>query len=426
MTPAEQSTADLKGDKKGVGSVPVATDLPSQLKWYYSRLFPVELFGRWLSYGDNDYLNRREVSFTLPGDIYLRFRSFATISGFHDALKSQTPIKIDIGAVYNFAPRDRNTVSAALTPVQKELVFDIDMTDYADVLPESDLSLAENCDKQWQYMATAVRVLDTALREDFGFKHVLWVYSGRRGIHCWVCDARARALDNSQRSSIAEYLQIRFEGREHAGRRQNEVTVPMHPSLSRAKHICDVRFQQDVLDTREMLKGTNAAEILCDIGNEHARRACMDKLDDSKSSRENWTRVEREVSKAARHDYALRGVCEYIEFKYTYPRLDVNVSKEINHLLKAPFCVHPKTGRVCIPFSAQEAHSFEPGLHAPVVSKLVAEIEREGDESRKLTHAVNVFEQFVKGVEDEARGVHRKQLLDRLDERGAMMTISNQ
>ena len=40
----------------------------------------------------------------------------------------------------------------------------------------------------------------------------MFVYSGRRGVHCWVCDAEARRLSNEQRSAVAEYLTMASSG----------------------------------------------------------------------------------------------------------------------------------------------------------------------------------------------------------------------
>lgn len=58
-------------------------------------------------------------------------------------------------------------------------------------------------------MRMAVKVMDEGLREDFGFEHIGWFYSGRRGIHCWVCDEAARNLSDQERGAIASYFSVR-------------------------------------------------------------------------------------------------------------------------------------------------------------------------------------------------------------------------
>ena len=46
----------------------------------------------------------------------------------------------------------------------------------------------------------------------------------------------------------------------------------------------------------------------------------------------------------------------------------------MNHLLKSPFCVHPKTGRVCIPIDPKLADTFDP-FKVPTVRTLCEEID---------------------------------------------------
>jgi DNA primase small subunit len=37
-------------------------------------------------------------------------------------------------------------------------------------------------------MRIASKILFSSMSEDFGFHDMLFVFSGRRGLHLWVCD----------------------------------------------------------------------------------------------------------------------------------------------------------------------------------------------------------------------------------------------
>ena len=76
----------------------------------------------------------------------------------------------------------------------------------------------------------AIKVVDVALREDFGFEHILWVYSGRRGAHAWISDRKAREMDDLRRRALAGYLEV-IKGGSQSGKKVN-VKRPLHPHLA--------------------------------------------------------------------------------------------------------------------------------------------------------------------------------------------------
>lgn len=64
------------------------------------------------------------------------------------------------------------------------------------------------CHLCWEFMTVAIKTVHATLQEDFGYKHIMWVYSGRRGVHCWVSDERARKLSNEGRKAVINFLNV--------------------------------------------------------------------------------------------------------------------------------------------------------------------------------------------------------------------------
>ncbi|CAF0835750.1 unnamed protein product [Rotaria sordida] len=72
-------------------------------------------------------------------------------------------------------------------------------------------------------------------------------------------------------------------------------------------------------------------------------------------------------------------------FEYCYPRLDANVTKGMNHLLKSPFTVHPKTDRISIPINLNSLTYFGPC--------------KKDYNQTSLKPFVDVFARFVQGLQ---------------------------
>lgn len=243
-------------------------------------------------------------------------------------------------------------------------------------------------------MAVAIDVLNRALREDFGFKHIFFVFSGRRGVHAWVCDERARHLSDDSRAAIANYLSV-YKGQEK-GLAKLTTGIESHPFIAKSHDTLLKAFESRVLVDQKLLEDEVQKTTILSMLPQGVRDAVavewkrIDKEfekdsvevvtfngDDRNGEKEKksvsmlrWEAIKactkKECSKQGKSKESNRNVkllekaVKDIVFAYTYPRLDIEVSKKMNHLLKAPFCVHPKTGKVCVPIDPACAWEFDP------------------------------------------------------------------
>ena len=317
------------------------------------------------------------MSFTLDGDIYIRYLSFKTakvrqrrtMSMFRRCLNrprrpvqdmekdmiKRNPEKIDIGAIYNIPAMDRMSVAdGAFIPQEREFVIDIDLSDYNDVRtccdgepppaapaapspasrrrrshcaalapqpPASARGAGRTCPSPSRSSIppcavrspsplppapSPPRIRLTPLgvgTEDFGFKHIMWVYSGRRGVHCWVADRRARLLSNDGRSAVAEYLSC-YVGTGGSNGRQVDLTYPLHPRMRKVyDEVLKDQFEFLLISDQQILNGEDDRQrgienaLLDMIQDPDVQKKVRDRFSRCTSGEEKWHALKDEISK---------------------------------------------------------------------------------------------------------------------------------
>ncbi|NWV82654.1 PRI1 primase, partial [Dasyornis broadbenti] len=263
--------------------------------------------------------------------------------------------------------------------------------------------------------------------EDLGVQHRLWVYSGRRGVHCWVCDDAVRKWSPALRAAAVEYLSLVKVGAHGA---RNPLTLENvglwgNPLTLVKVGLWGSGYLLPTPDLGEGLMGSEEFGKCLDPPAEH-QEPLQAEFPKKKDSVQRWEllRGRMERTRAGSRGVAL-GPCYAdweVMLQFCFPRLDINVSKGLGHLLKSPFSVHPKTGRVSVPLDLQKLDQFDP-FAVPTITSLCHELDTAGSDGEQedigetepkrrmrdykktsLAPYVRVFEHFVEGMESARRG----------------------
>jgi DNA primase small subunit len=183
-----------------------------------------------------------------------------------------------------------------------------------------------------------------------------------------------------------------------------------HETRAAYKTIIEPIFEEKVLISQHLLTDPESSEKILSLLPSNIAEALSESwAKKSMPDDKKWKQLKLSLDKYHKGILLIE-----IAFQYSYPRLDVAVSKGLNHLLKSPFCVHPKTGKICVPIDPLKCDEFDPSL-VPTVSDIVDDLDaiakREGSSNphmgykgTRLEPYVNYFKsQFLDGLFREIR-----------------------
>jgi len=357
---------------------------------YYTKFFPhgvaCALLGR--AWRGSSQLHLRELCVETKDSAYIRWQSVSCPEELRQLFCRTNVEKFHVGALFGQQPCHKKK-GLRMAPTARELVFDIDVDDYSTWGVDSgDIG---SCDAAWHIAAFGMIVVRHIMEKHYGFKNMLLVYSGRRGAHLTVYDARACELTDEARAAIAGYLSPSEKpgptGRTYFG---NMMTSGFFGEMY-TTHILPFWENMGILSRQD--GGLGALDTPQDkeyflelMGDNHAQKTlCLNAL----SAMESWRAICKYAEDSRFRESTERCIQETV-LTYVWPKLDAAVSKHRNHLNKAWFSMHPKTGRICVPVVGDPSR-FNPA-ECPTVAGVVA-----GDKTQRSAFykAVSDLQGFV-------------------------------
>ncbi len=317
---------------------------------------------------------RRYLAF----DIETEFKTFAS---------NARPLRLEIGS-YGYTPSCLWRGQAeSLKSTEKEydgnhtsaLVLDLDLKDYNDIRPctcktstgrtcFTCVTTAEDCICEWKnllsicpvcwlFAKSAMLVIDFILRNLWGFTDFYFVFSGKKGIHCWILDPYTEEYTEEERTRFIQSFDP-WKDRE-LNILLSETTVSSSKFSRSLDEIIELIFETVICNSNQIFLLEDekiAKEILTNFDMINMKEPRFTKyetmmsgfVENKPSSWELWHNLKNFINSEYSPEEASK-IKKKFTYRYVFPRLDVKVTKQIVHPKKSPFSVHPESNRVCIP-----------------------------------------------------------------------------
>lgn len=331
---------------------------------FWQHTFPWKAFEHWVTHGGRYRLSQRQIVFLMLIDGEEKWslprRILRTIGDVKRWAMNKACVTMQIGPIWP-SPDERELAYSLrwdiTVPWETELRLDIDMDDYKTLrenLPGcfcSDKNVGGKgrtcCNICWEtWIVQVVYPMLCYMLGPIGwdFQHWQVIYSGRRGIHVWIWDARVMPWTSQQRQLFLNTL-IR-PSPIHA---EYLITELYRPAMQRA-----------FLDTCAVTTADQALHAICtkalrtQLGTE-ANIPIFDTDDPEEEQDEEGDAPVMAFSEWIGHasqqfeQYQYEWWLDDIATRMMAPRFDAGVTIKPDHMTKSPLVPHPKTHNVTQP-----------------------------------------------------------------------------
>ncbi len=299
---------------------------PEVISAYYEKKFPVERFMAFI--GLSNFKNR-EFGFVVgEHNRFVRNISFQNTEKMLEFMVKNSVKDAYVGAVFDTPPSKEH-------PIQKikwnyrEFIYDIDIDEY-DLVRTCGCQGAQYCKECWSLVQDATVFIDKTMREDFGFHDIIWIFSGRRGVHGWVRNPIIQKFDKNQRVAILDYLTFIHD--EKRSQSIDEIPNESKPLRNRIYALTAKSYLEKITPKKLHEFGISvnkAKDIIKQVQN-------SDDFDHTK------------YNILIPNDSAVRKKLSSEIILRRYPRIDRKVTMDTNRVSRMPYSIHGKTGQIAI------------------------------------------------------------------------------